>query len=223
MEKVNRSYVWILAAALIISSCSSMNRTQKGAVIGTASGAAMGAIIGDAAGNPALGAIIGATVGGATGAIIGNKMDKQAAEIEKSIPDAKVVRVEEGIVVEFGNNILFGFDSSDLSEAAHVDMDKLVVVLDHYPDTNIEVQGHTDNTGTESYNQTLSEQRAGSVSKYLANSGVQADRLNTVGYGETTPFYDNETEEGRSQNRRVDFLITANEKMIEEAAKEANE
>ncbi|MEN8250220.1 MAG: glycine zipper domain-containing protein, partial [Bacteroidota bacterium] len=149
MEKAKTSIVWILAVALIISSCASMNKTQKGAVIGTASGAAMGAIIGDATGNPALGAIIGAAVGGATGAVIGNQMDKQAAEIEESIPDAKVVRVEEGIVVEFGNNILFGFDRSDLSEEAFVDMDKLIVVLDHYPDTNIEIQGHTDNTGTE--------------------------------------------------------------------------
>ncbi|MBN2698736.1 MAG: OmpA family protein [Bacteroidales bacterium] len=222
MKQVIKNFVWVLAVALIMSGCSSMNKTQKGAVIGTAAGAAMGAVIGEAAGNPALGTIVGATVGGATGAIIGNQMDKQAAEIEESIPDAKVVRVGEGIVVEFSNNILFGFDRSDLSEEAIVNLDKLIVVLDHYPDTNIEIQGHTDNTGTEKYNQGLSERRAAAVSDYLANSGVSADRLTTVGFGETAPKYDNDTEEGRTQNRRVDFLITANEKMIEEAAKEAN-
>ncbi|HDR68205.1 MAG TPA: hypothetical protein ENN61_04060 [Bacteroidaceae bacterium] len=199
-----------------------MTKTQKGAVIGTTAGAAMGAIIGEAAGNPALGTIVGATVGGATGAIIGHQMDKQAAEIEESIPDAKVVRVGEGIVVEFSSNILFGFDRSDLSDEAKVNLDKLVTVLNHYPDTNIEIQGHTDSTGPEEYNQSLSERRASSVSAYLVNNGIVNDRVTTVGFGETTPKYDNDTEEGRAQNRRVDFLITANEKMIEEAAKEAN-
>ena len=199
-----------------------MNRTQKGAVVGTASGAAMGAIIGEATGNPALGTIIGATVGGATGAIIGHQMDKQAEEIENSVPDARVERVGEGIVVEFDSNILFGFDSSELTDAAKENLDKLVVVLDKYPDTNIEIQGHTDSTGPEDYNQALSELRALSVAGYLAVQGVKDERLSTVGFGETTPRYDNETEEGRAQNRRVDFLITANEKMISEAAEEAN-
>jgi len=191
-------------------------------VVGTASGAAMGAIIGEATGNPALGTIIGATVGGATGAIIGHQMDKQAEEIENSVPDARVERVGEGIVVEFDSNILFGFDSSELTDAAKENLDKLVVVLDKYPDTNIEIQGHTDSTGPEDYNQALSELRALSVAGYLAVQGVKDERLSTVGFGETTPRYDNETEEGRAQNRRVDFLITANEKMISEAAEEAN-
>jgi len=199
-----------------------MNRTQKGAVVGTASGAAMGAIIGEATGNPALGTIIGATVGGATGAVIGHQMDKQAEEIENSVPDARVERVGEGIVVEFDSNILFGFDSSDLTGASKENLDKLVVVLEKYPDTNIEIQGHTDSTGPEDYNQALSERRARSVAGYLAAQGVMDERLNTVGFGETTPRYDNETDEGRAQNRRVDFLITANEKMISEAAEEAN-
>ena len=223
MKKSIISFVLILVAGLVISSCASMNKTQKGAIIGTTAGAAMGAIIGEASGNPALGTIIGATVGGATGAIIGNKMDKQAAEIEKSIPDAKVVRVGEGIVVEFSNKILFGFDQTDLSEEALTNLDKLVVVLEEYPETDVEIQGHTDNTGTESYNQQLSERRAATVSNHFNSKGVTASRLTTVGFGETTPKYENETEEGRSQNRRVDFLITANEKMVEEANKEANE
>jgi len=215
-------FVWVLAAAFVLAGCSSMNRTQKGAVVGTASGAAMGAIIGEATGNPALGTIIGATVGGATGAIIGHQMDKQAEEIAESVPDARVERVGEGIVVEFDSNILFGFDSSDLTGASRENLDKLVVVLEKYPDTNIEIQGHTDSTGPEDYNQALSERRARSVAGYLAVQGVMNERLSTVGFGETTPRYDNETEEGRAQNRRVDFLITANEKMISEAAEEAN-
>ncbi|HDS06056.1 MAG TPA: OmpA family protein [Bacteroides sp.] len=222
MNHTTRQLTWILVALLVLAGCSSMNRTQKGAVVGTASGAAMGAIIGEATGNPALGTIIGATVGGATGAVIGHQMDKQAEEIENSVPDARVERVGEGIVVEFDSNILFGFDSSDLTGASKENLDKLVVVLEKYPDTNIEIQGHTDSTGPEDYNQALSERRARSVAGYLAAQGVMDERLNTVGFGETTPRYDNETDEGRAQNRRVDFLITANEKMISEAAEEAN-
>lgn len=198
-----------------------MNKATKGAVIGTAAGGAMGAVIGQAAGNPALGAIIGATVGGTTGAIIGHTMDKQAEEIAKTVPDAKVERVGEGIVVEFSSAILFGFDQSALSSDAKTNLDKLVTVLNAYPDTDIEVQGHTDSKGTEAYNQSLSERRAKAVSDYILTKGITAERVTPKGFGETLPEYDNETEEGRAQNRRVEFLITANEKMVADAAAEA--
>jgi len=221
MKKINIGLTLVLVVALLTAGCASMNKTTKGAAVGTAAGGAMGAVIGKAAGNPALGAIIGATVGGATGAIIGREMDKQAAEIEQSVPDAKVERVGEGIVVEFSSAVLFGFDQSDLSAEAMANLDKLVTVLNTYPDTNIEVQGHTDSKGSEKYNQTLSEKRAGTVSTYLAGKEITAERITTKGFGETMPEYDNETEEGRAQNRRVEFLITANEKMIAEAAAEA--
>jgi outer membrane protein OmpA-like peptidoglycan-associated protein len=221
MKKINIGLVLVLTATVLLAGCASMNRTTKGAVVGTAAGGAMGAVIGKAAGNPALGAIIGATVGGATGAIIGREMDKQAAEIEQTVPDAKVERVGEGIVVEFSSAVLFGFDQSDLSAEAKANLDKLVKVLNTYPDTNIEVQGHTDSKGSETYNQNLSVRRATSVSDYLAANQITASRITTKGFGETLPEYDNETEEGRAQNRRVEFLITANEKMVAEAAAEA--
>lgn len=211
----------LVVGSLLLSGCASMNKTTKGAAVGTAAGGAMGAVIGKAAGNTALGAIIGATVGGATGAIIGREMDKQAAEIEQTVPDAKVERVGEGIVVEFSSAVLFGFDQSDLSADAKANLDKLVKVLNTYPETNIEVQGHTDSKGTESYNQTLSVKRATSVSDYLAANQIKGERITTKGFGETLPKYDNETDEGRAQNRRVEFLITANEKMVAEAAAKA--
>ncbi|MDO9153825.1 MAG: glycine zipper domain-containing protein, partial [Paludibacter sp.] len=131
------SYIIIFSTALIMIGCSALNKTQKGAIIGTAGGGAAGAVIGRAAGNTALGAIIGAAVGGASGAIIGHQMDKQAAEIAKTVPDAKVVRVGEGIVVEFSSNVLFGFDKSDLSADAKINLNKLVKILEGYPDTNI--------------------------------------------------------------------------------------
>jgi len=221
MKKLRMSLVMILSVILIISGCASWNKTQKGAVVGTAAGGGMGAVIGKAAGNTALGAIIGAAVGGATGAVIGHKMDKQAEEIKNKVPDAKVERVGEGIVVEFSSNVLFGFDKSLLSYDAKTNLDKLVTVLNEYSDTDIELQGHTDSKGSLTYNQNLSEERAGSVSGYLGAKGISSVRMNIKGFGETVPKYDNATESGRSQNRRVEFLITANEKMKADAAKTA--
>lgn len=221
MKKLRMSLIMILSAALILSGCASWNKTQKGAVVGTAAGGAMGAVIGKASGNTALGAIIGAAVGGATGAVIGHQMDKQAEEIKKTVPDAKVERVGEGIVVEFSSNVLFGFDKSSLSADAKTNLNKLVTVLNEYHDTDIELQGHTDSKGTEAYNQTLSEKRAYTVSGYLAGEGITASRVTIKGFGETVPKYDNETADGRALNRRVEFLITANEKMKADAAKEA--
>ena len=221
MKKMRMSLFIILSAALILSGCASMNKTQKGAVVGTATGGAMGAVIGSASGNTALGAIIGAAVGGATGAVIGNQMDKQAEEIKNTVPDAKVERVGEGIVVEFSSKVLFAYDKSNLSDEAKTSLDKLVTVLNNYPDTDIEIQGHTDSKGTEDYNQSLSERRANTVSGYLVGQGIKDNRLTIKGFGETIPKYSNDTADGRTQNRRVEFLITANEKMKAEAEKAA--
>jgi outer membrane protein OmpA-like peptidoglycan-associated protein len=222
MNKISMSIAMILSAALILSSCASLNRTQKGAAVGTATGGAMGAVIGRASGNTALGAIIGAAVGGATGAVIGHQMDKQAEEIKNTVPDAKVERVGEGIVVEFSSKVLFAYDKSNLSDEAKTSLEKLVKVLNSYPDTDIELQGHTDSKGSEEYNQALSERRANAVSGYLVGQGINNNRLTIKGFGETIPKYANDTADGRTQNRRVEFLITANEKMIAEAEKAAS-
>ncbi|HSO88072.1 MAG TPA: OmpA family protein [Draconibacterium sp.] len=222
MKNLRMSLLVVLSATFIFTGCSSWNKTQKGAVVGTTAGGAAGAVIGRASGNTALGAIIGAAVGGASGAVIGRQMDKQAEEIAKSVPDAKVERVGEGIVVEFSSNVLFGFDKSGLSNEAKLNLDKLVTVLDSYAETNIEIQGHTDSKGSEVYNQDLSEQRARTVSSYLTNKAISANRLTVKGFGESLPKYENDTDNGRTQNRRVEFLITANEKMKAEAEKNAS-
>ena len=210
-----------LVVAIFSAGCKTMNKSQKGAVIGTAGGAAVGAVIGKAAGNTAMGAIIGAAAGGVTGAVIGHKMDKQAEEMKKAIPDAEVVRVGEGIIIEFNSKILFGFDQSGLTTDARTNLDKLVTILQKYPETNIEVQGHTDSKGTIRYNQRLSEERASTVSYYLSGKGISASRLSINGFGETLPKYTNTTDDGQTQNRRVEFLVSANEKMKADAAKEA--
>ncbi len=221
MNKLRKGLVIVLSTAFIFTGCATWNKTQKGAVIGTAAGGTAGAVIGRASGNTALGAIIGAAVGGASGAVIGRQMDKQAEEIAKTVPDAKVERVGEGIVVEFSSNVLFAFDQSNLSNDAKTNLDKLVVVLNGYPDTNIEIQGHTDSKGSDAYNQTLSEQRAGTVSSYLSGKGIAYNRLTIKGFGETVPKYSNDTADGQTQNRRVEFLITANEKMKADAQQNA--
>jgi outer membrane protein OmpA-like peptidoglycan-associated protein len=221
MKKVKILLAGFLLAIIFSAGCKSMNKSHKGAIIGTAAGAATGAVIGHAAGNTALGAIIGAAVGGVGGAIIGHQMDKQAEEIKKEVPDARVIRVGEGIVIEFKSQILFGFDQSDLIADARTNLDKLVNILQKYPDTDIEVQGHTDSKGTTRYNKSLSERRASVVSYYLSGRGITASRLTINGFGETMPKYTNSTDEGQTQNRRVEFLITANEKMKAAAAKEA--
>lgn len=221
MKKTHINLMVIFCTVLILSGCATWNKTQKGAAVGTGAGGAMGAIIGRATGNTALGAIIGATVGGTAGAVIGNQMDKQAEEIKKTVPDANVERVGEGIVVEFNSNVLFGFDKSGLSNEAKQNLDKLVLVLNSYADTDIELQGHTDSKGSISYNQNLSENRAYAVSNYLVDRGISRSRVESKGFGEEVPKYGNDTEVGRTKNRRVEFLITANEKMKADAKIEA--
>ena len=217
MKRSNLILPAILSLALLVTSCASLSKAFKGGAIGTAAGGAAGAVIGRASGNTAMGAVIGATVGGVSGAIIGNKMDKQAAEIKKEVPGVNVERVGEGIVIEFTSDVLFGFDASNLKSDAKVNLDKLIEILNKYPDTNIEIHGHTDSKGSLEYNQALSERRASAVSGYLSSNDINSQRLKTIGYGELKPIYDNETADGRSHNRRVEFAITANEKMINDA------
>lgn len=216
-----RNFILCIVALSVISVGCKLTKTQKGAAVGTVAGGAVGAVVGRASGNTALGAIIGAVVGGVTGTVIGHKMDKQAEEIKNSIPNAKVERVGEGIIVEFSDKILFGFDKSELSDGSKGNLDKLVVVLGKYPDTNIEIQGHTDNVGSDAYNLDLSNRRAAAVSSYIVSRGVSSGRISTRGYGESAPKYANDTENNRAQNRRVEFLISANEKMKADAKKEA--
>lgn len=222
MKTIQKSIFILALTSLVLAGCKNMNKTQKGAAIGTAGGAAAGAVIGRAAGNTALGAIVGAAVGGVTGAVIGRKMDKQAEEIEKNVPGAKVERVGEGIVVDFSEKILFEYDRSNLSTSATANLNKLVEVLNEYPDTNIEIQGHTDSKGSDDYNMRLSRRRAAEVASYLRTRGVAGPRMITKGYGESAPVAENDSDEGRAQNRRVTFLITANEKMVKEAKEEAS-
>ncbi|KAF2081227.1 MULTISPECIES: OmpA family protein [Flavobacterium] len=218
----------LLVLASFFTSCDSVknaNNTQKGAGIGAVAGGVIGGILGNnigRGGNAALGAVIGAAVGGGTGALIGNKMDKQAREIDQALPGADVERVGEGIHLTLNENaVRFDTNKSSLTTQAKANLDKLIPVFTEYGDTNIEIFGYTDNTGKPEYNLTLSGQRAASVQAYLVAKGLKASRFKTSGLGIADPIATNDTPEGRAQNRRVEFSITANDKMVNDAKAEA--
>ena len=207
--------VFLLAAV----DCASWNKTTRGAVIGGAGGAVLGGVIGHAAGSTLLGAILGAAVGGAAGAFIGNYMDKQAAEMQRDLEGAEVQRIGEGIKITFDSGILFDIDKSDLRPVSQTNLAELAKILNKYPDTNILVEGHTDNTGSDDHNMTLSKDRAQAVALYMATLDVKSARFSTAGYGETQPIVMNDTAEGRQKNRRVDIAVIANDK-LKKAAQE---
>lgn len=209
--------VFLLAAV----HCASWNKTTKGAVIGGAGGAVVGGVIGHAAGSTLLGAILGAAVGGAAGAIIGNYMDKQAAEMQRDLEGAEVQRIGEGIKITFDSGILFDIDKSDLRPVSKTNLAELATILNKYPDTNILIEGHTDNTGSDDHNMTLSKDRAQAVAFYMATLEVESARFSTAGYGETQPIVMNDTAEGRQKNRRVDIAVIANDKLKKAAEEKA--
>lgn len=230
MMKMNNKFVaLIFSISLLLVSCDATRNAsskQKGTVIGAGSGAAIGGVIGNnvGEGNTALGAIIGGVVGGAAGAYIGNRMDEQAKEIEQEIPGAEVERVGEGINVTFDENsgIYFETEKYNINAKSRESLDRLVNILKEYSGSNILVEGHTDSTGSDAYNLTLSKNRAQSVTNYLVQNGINSNRMDTKWYGETQPKYDNSTVDGRAKNRRVELAIVANEELLQEAERNAS-
>lgn len=236
MKKIIGNGSLVLAVAmLMIAGCSTVkktNKAQRGGAIGTVGGAVIGGVIGNnvGKGNTVLGAVIGGVVGGVAGAIIGNKMDKQAEKIKNEIPGAEVQRVGEGIIVTFSEKnpdgskmgVYFDFDKSDITANSKRALDKLIQIFNEYPETNLLVEGHTDDKGADSYNLALSERRAMAVGNYLKAHAISPARLTITWYGETQPKVENSSDANRAENRRVEFAITANDKMKEEAKKEAS-
>jgi len=226
--------IYILALAMVASigftSCEAVkntNNTQRGVGIGAASGAVIGGVLGNnigKGGNTALGAIIGGVVGGTVGGVIGNRMDKQAQKIDEALPGAEVERVGEGIKITLGeNSVNFDLNKATLTSTAKANLDKLVPVFNEYPDTDIQIFGYTDSSGSDEYNLNLSEQRAAAVRTYLGGKGIKTARIVAKGMGEADPIADNTTKDGMAKNRRVEFAITANEKMVQDAQKEAKQ
>lgn len=218
-----------LAMALSLVNCKAVenaNNKQKGGVIGATGGAILGAIIGNnvgKGGNGELGAVIGGVIGGGAGVLIGNKMDKQAQEIEEEIPGAKVERIDNGIVITFDENsgVYFATAKYNINAASQETLNKLANVFREYPDTNILVVGHTDSVGSDESNMVLSKNRAYSVTNYLIGKGLSSGRFTTNWFGESQPKHDNSTAEGRAKNRRVNVAIVPSEKMVKEAKQQA--
>ncbi len=210
----------VVVVAALLSGCESiggMSQTQKGAVIGTGTGAAIGALIGKKKGKTKEGALIGGALGALSGGLAGRYMDNQAKELESV---AETRRTEEGVVVTMKDKILFDVDSASLKPAAQGSLRSISEVLAKYPKTEVTIAGHTDSTGKASYNQTLSERRASAVRFYLVDQGIAARRVTATGFGADQPIESNTDEMGRSQNRRVELHITPNEELRAESEAE---
>lgn len=213
-----------ISLALIFSlfGCSSIqnaNKTQKGAVVGAGGGALIGGLIGGSTG-----ALIGAAVGGGAGALIGNHMDKQAKAIEEAVPGAEVKRVGEGIQVIFDDKsgVNFALNSADLTDPAKSNLNAIAEIFVEFPDSDLFIEGYTDDTGDENYNLKLSEKRANAVESYLKSQGVANARFASVrGLGEANPRFPNDSKENQAKNRRVEIGIAANEKAIQDAKAQA--
>ena len=212
MKKI---YIAGLALTLLLSGgCANMNNMGKGATYGTAGGAAAGALLGQAIGGntkaTVLGMAVGAAIGGLTGTGIGYMMDKQEQDMRNALAQSEAIAVErEGnmLALTFKSDFTFAVNSSTLRPGLYAELDRVAQVLASYPQTTIFVAGHTDSTGSEEYNMKLSQQRADSVKNALVQRGVAAQRISAVGYGESQPIADNNTEFGRQQNRRVEVRI----------------
>jgi outer membrane protein OmpA-like peptidoglycan-associated protein len=218
--KTIHAFLVLVILCFTITGCKNLTKSQKGVAIGAGAGGAIGAGVGKAAGNTALGAIIGATVGGAAGGIIGRQMDKQAQEIEQ-IPGAQVERVGEGINVTFDSGVLFAHDDDSINPDAQNKLTELSNILNKYPDTYILIEGHTDASGSGSYNRKLSKRRAESVADFLEQNNINDSRIRTKWYGEDQPKFPNDTADNMAKNRRVEFAIYANEELVSKAQQQA--
>ncbi len=212
-----------LLASTGLSGCASLNNKERGAVVGASTGAAIGAVIGNNTGSTARGAILGAVLGGAAGAVIGHQMDQQAKGLEQDLEGAEVERVGEGIAVSFESGILYPFNSSNVLPAGRENLRKLAASLNRYPGSEVLIVGHTDSVGSDSYNMQLSQQRADAARAFLVQQGIPSNRIRTAGRGETEPIASNETEAGRSQNRRVEVAIFASAEYREQILRDSRQ
>jgi len=218
MARLNRLGALVAAMIVAVAGCQAtdpytggreMNKTSKGAIIGAATGAVIGLITGDSSRERRERALIGAGIGGLSGAGIGVYMDRQEAKLREQLrgTGVSVTRVGDNVTLNMPGNITFRTDSADLNPSFFRVLDSVALVAKEFNQTLIEVAGHTDSTGSEAYNQQLSERRAGTVAEYLRTRGILADRLITVGAGEARPIASNETAEGRALNRRVELTF----------------
>mgnify|MGYP000910303653 FL=1 len=224
MLQFNKLIAITLCGGLLLGSCSTTKNSTKGGLIGGTGGALLGAGIGALAGKgkgAAIGAAIGGAVGAGAGVLIGKKMDKQKAELEK-IAEAQVESTTDAnnlqaIKVTFNSGILFSTGKSTLSESSKAALTKFAASLKENLETDVTIYGHTDNIGSRDINLKLSNERAFTVASFLNANGVNTSRMKTEGKAFDEPIADNASIDGRSKNRRVEIFITANKQMINQA------
>ena len=211
---MKKLFVLFLAVLLLASCAPPQNNQEKGTRVGALGGAAAGALLGQAIGGNTTGTLIGAGVGAVAGGVIGNQvgksMDEQEAAMRRelaAVEAANIQRNADVLAVTFKSDYLFAVGSANLNAGSFNEISRVSRVLNQYPDTSIQVAGHTDSTGSEEFNQTLSEQRASNVKNALVGQGVDPNRISTIGFGESAPVADNSTESGRQMNRRVVITI----------------
>lgn len=216
MFTIKRISILALIAVTLWGCAPPQNKTQQGAMYGTGIGAAIGAGLGQVIGGDTeatlIGAGIGAALGGVAGGSIGRYMDNQEAALQQQFAASDAANVQRNadvLAVTFKSDVLFDVNSAALKPGAYTEINRVAQVLVQYPQTDIQIAGHTDSSGSETYNQSLSERRAMSVQNALANQGVAPMRMRTIGFGEGQPIADNSTESGRQLNRRVVVTIAA--------------
>ena len=204
--------------AVVLSACTTLDpytreertaRAQRQAVIGAVSGAVAGLITGDSSMERKKRALVGAGLGALTGAAVGSYMDRQEARLREELDrtGVSVTRIGDNITLNMPGNITFATDSADLNAGFFDVLSSVAVVIGEFEQTVVEIAGHTDSTGSDTYNQQLSERRAASVARYLGTRDVLRDRIIEVGMGESRPVATNDTAEGRQANRRVELTL----------------
>jgi outer membrane protein OmpA-like peptidoglycan-associated protein len=206
--------LFIFSCIVTMIGCAPQTNTQKGATYGAAGGAVAGAILGQIIGHNTeatlIGTAVGAAVGGAGGAAVGNMMDKQEAEMRQALADSEAAAISrEGNLLEISlkGDVTFDTDSAIVRPGLYSEIDRIANILIKYPNTVIQVEGHTDSTGTESYNMELSARRAEAVKNILVSKGVEPSRILTLAFGESKPIASNDYDYGRAQNRRVEIKV----------------
>lgn len=210
-----KKILFVAGFALLASGCTTIDpetgqvvKSNKGT--GAAVGAVAGAILGKSTGSHHKDrALVGAAIGAIAGATVGSYMDKQEQEMRREMAGTGVDVIRDGdrLILNIPNQVTFDVNQANIKPEFTQVLDKIAQVVNHYPQTMIEVAGHTDSTGSATYNQALSENRSASVKSYLAQQGVQYQRITAVGFGESQPVADNATKEGRAANRRVEIEL----------------
>ena len=209
-----RNTVIFVCLALLLSGCMPQTKAQKGGAFGAAGGAVAGAVIGQAAGRDTkatlIGAAIGAAVGGLAGAGVGKMMDDQERDMHAALAESEAASIRrEGnlLAVSLKGDVTFDVNSAVVRPGLYSEITRIASVVGDYPQTVVRVEGHTDSTGSESYNMDLSRRRANSVKNIVIQQGVSSSRIETIAFGESAPVASNDTEFGRAKNRRVEIKI----------------